>query len=85
MFLGRNKKINVYPCKPQFYFIKVGFKGVKTVWACFRFEKHIITQVVYGATMGGTLYYSHIKQKSQSWFEARTQKDHKQHHDALKT
>ena len=29
MFLGRNKKINVYPCKPQFYCIKVGFKGVK--------------------------------------------------------
>ena len=27
MFLSRNKKINVYPCKPQFYFIKVGFKG----------------------------------------------------------
>ena len=31
MFLNRNKKINVYPCKPQFYCIKVGFKGVKTI------------------------------------------------------
>ena len=29
MFLSRNKKNNVYPCKTQFYFIKVGFKGVK--------------------------------------------------------
>ena len=29
MFLIRNKKINVYPCKPQFYCIKVGFKGSK--------------------------------------------------------
>ena len=29
MFLCRNKKINVYPCKPQFYCIKVGFNGVK--------------------------------------------------------
>ena len=29
MFLSRNKKKNVYPCKPQFYYIKVGFKGVK--------------------------------------------------------
>ena len=28
MFLSRNKKNNVYPCKPQFYYIKVGFKGV---------------------------------------------------------
>ena len=27
MFLSRNKKNIVYPCKPQFYYIKVGFKG----------------------------------------------------------
>ena len=27
MFLSRNKRINVYPCKPQIYCIKVGFKG----------------------------------------------------------
>ena len=31
MFLSRNKKNNVYPCKPQFYCIKVGFKGVEIV------------------------------------------------------
>ena len=31
MFLSRNKKVNVYPCKPQFYYIKVGFKGVKII------------------------------------------------------
>ena len=29
MFLSRNKKDNVYPCKPQFYYITVGFEGVK--------------------------------------------------------
>ena len=29
MFLSRNKKNNAYPCKSQFYYIKVGFKGVK--------------------------------------------------------
>ena len=29
MFLSRNKKNKVYPCKPQFYYIKVGFKGKK--------------------------------------------------------
>ena len=29
MFLSRNKENNVYPCKPHFYYIKVGFKGVK--------------------------------------------------------
>ena len=32
MFLCRNKKNNVYPCKPQFYYIKVGFSvGVKII------------------------------------------------------
>ena len=31
MFLSRNKKTNVYPCKPQFYYIKVGFKVVKII------------------------------------------------------
>ena len=31
MFLSRMKKNNVYPCKPQFYYIKVGFKGVKII------------------------------------------------------
>ena len=31
MFLSRNKKTNVYPCKPQFYYKKVGFKGVKII------------------------------------------------------
>ena len=30
MLLSRNKKNNIYPCKPQFY-IKVGFKGVKSL------------------------------------------------------
>ena len=31
MFLSRNMKNNVYPCKPQFYYIKVGLKGVKII------------------------------------------------------
>ena len=31
MFLSRNKKNNVYPCKPRFYYTKVGFKGVKII------------------------------------------------------
>ena len=36
MFLSRNKKNSVYPCKPQFYHIKVGFNGVNIIQACFR-------------------------------------------------
>ena len=31
MFLSRNKKNNVYPRKPQFYYTRVGFKGVKII------------------------------------------------------
>ena len=27
IFLSRNKKNNVYPCKPQFYYVKEGFEG----------------------------------------------------------
>ena len=33
MFLSRNKKNNVYTCKPQFdyMYMKMGFKGVKII------------------------------------------------------
>ena len=31
MFSSKNKENNVYPSKPQFYYIKVGFKGVKII------------------------------------------------------
>ena len=36
MFLSRNKKNNVYPVNHSFTVLKVGFKGVKTILACFR-------------------------------------------------
>ena len=32
MFSSKNKKNNVYPCKPQFYSIKEWFKGVKIIY-----------------------------------------------------
>ena len=31
MFLSRNKNNNVYPCKPQFYYIKMGSKEIKII------------------------------------------------------
>ena len=31
MFSSKNKKNNVSPCKSQFYYLKVGFKGVKII------------------------------------------------------
>ena len=33
MFLSRNRKNTVFPCKPRFYYIKVGFKGVNIIQA----------------------------------------------------
>ena len=38
MFLSGNKKNDVYPCKLQFYDIKVGLKGINIIEACFRDE-----------------------------------------------
>ena len=35
MFSSKNKKKNVYPCKPQFYYIKVGCKGVYITRTCY--------------------------------------------------
>ena len=34
-FLIKIRKNNVYPCRPEFYYIKVGFNGVKIIKACF--------------------------------------------------
>ena len=31
MYSSKNKKNNEYPCKPQFYYIKLGFKGVNII------------------------------------------------------
>ena len=31
MYLSRSKKNNEYLCKPQFYYIKMGFMGVKII------------------------------------------------------
>ena len=31
VFLSKTKKDNVYPSKPQFCYIKLGFKGVKII------------------------------------------------------
>ena len=36
MFLSIYKKNNVYPCKPKFYYVKLEFKGVNIIKACFR-------------------------------------------------
>ena len=46
MFLSRNKKNNVYPCKPQFYYIKVGFKGGQHYIGMFSWWLQTVSQEV---------------------------------------
>ena len=42
MFLVSNKRNNVYPCKPEFYYIKVGFNGVKIYRYVFVMTHHFL-------------------------------------------
>ena len=66
MFLSRNKKNNVYPCKPQFYYIKVGFKGGQNFIGMFSWweaQLSLSTAIVFGNNMmvvcrGGRLLIS---------------------------
>ena len=55
-------KNNLYPCKPQFYCIKVGFKGVKIILACFRDEPEIVYEISF-----------QYRQKGLSWKENKLQ------------
>ena len=47
IFLSRNKNNNVYHCKPQFYYVKVGFKGVIIILACFRDRVHLKMLLIF--------------------------------------
>ena len=55
MFLSRNNK-NVYPCKPQFYYIKVGFKGSKLYRHVFMME-YIKTHLFFHRTCTSPFWY----------------------------
>ena len=58
MFLSRNKKINAYPCKPQFYCIKLGFKRVKTIY-----RRDFVMEMVTSCSLY-TIYEIYRKNKS---------------------
>ena len=44
---GAKIRKNVYPCKPQFYYIKVGCKGVFVTRTCFRDVQDTFTYFTY--------------------------------------
>ena len=50
MFLSWNKKKKCIPCKHEFYYMKVGFKGIKIIWAYFRDDVVLMsTQNIWAA------------------------------------
>ena len=58
--LAKEVKMMCTPAKPQFHYIKVGFKGVKIVSACFRVEImmmmmvwHFFSLLIHIETMEG--------------------------------
>ena len=51
MFLSRSKKNNIYPCKPQFYYIKVGFIKVN------KDPNHFSIQRFFNPFMSSGLFY----------------------------
>ena len=46
IFWMRNKKTQVYPCKAQFCYIKVGYEGVYFSWTCFTDDIYFALLVV---------------------------------------
>ena len=54
MFWSKNKK-KVSPCKPQFYYIKVGCNGVFVTRTCFRDD---VVNVVLSSVMDNIFYLS---------------------------
>ena len=69
MFLSKNKENNVYPCKLQFSYVKVGFKGVNIIQASFR-DVLILWNILSNAYL---LYFTALHEdtelsKCQSWW-----------------
>ena len=57
-------KNNVYSYKPQFYYIKVGFKGVKIMKACSRDVLLMKTQRIYFYGKKKTFLFSFSREMS---------------------
>ena len=63
MFWSKNKKKKVYNCKPQFYYINVGFKGIYIARTCFPDE-----------IKGEILEYARYKRNTKSFADKNVKK-----------
>ena len=80
MFLSRDKKNNVYPCKPHFYYIKVGFKGVKIIKACFLYGLYFHISVY--ALKYPSLALSNIQRDRPQQMGVESEQCHRMQYDA---
>ena len=79
-------KNNVYPYKPQFYYVKVGLKGVEIILICFRDGSVRIRDLYLSCetSQWNTYKQKHCdetKQSAQWRHEARIQENHELDHD----
>ena len=60
MFWAKNKKNRyVYPCIPQFYYVKVGYNGVFIAWTCFPDGDSICTFIKNENLSNGAFFFLH--------------------------
>ena len=62
IFSSKNTKNNVFPFKPRFYYIKMGLKGLKIIYACLRdaVREHSILKDHVGRAIR-TYVFGHIR------------------------
>ena len=60
MVLSRNKKNNVYPCKPQFYYIKWGLKGSELFRYVFVMRCYVFKMSLRVASNDKEAKYCHV-------------------------
>ena len=75
MFLSRNKKNIVYPCKTQFYNIKVGFKGIKIIYVCV-INSSIVITLLGRRELVALLFFNMLLVYCLSWFVCFTSWSH---------
>ena len=51
MFLSRNKKNNIYPCKPQFYYTKVGSALYRYVFVMLFLHENLLLVLIRSASV----------------------------------
>ena len=60
MFLSRNKKNNVYPWIPQFYYIKVGLRGSNSYRHVFMMDDRVLVIQYFSMILHNTCTFENV-------------------------